>query len=103
MGAWSFRAEAQKIGGTWKITTWYPVAEFAPPGQTQRVNGPADLGPGGGASASSNEARLGAWVLAIPAVALGAIALAVVVFATVRWSRRRKRVREIERLLASDR
>lgn len=103
MGAWSFRAEAQKIGGSWKITTWYPVAEFAPPGQTQRVNGPADLGPGGGASASSSEARLGAWVLAIPAVALGVIALGVLGFFTVRWSRRRKRVREIERLLASDR
>lgn len=102
-GAWSFRAEAQKIRGTWKITTWYPVAEFAPPGQTQRVNGPADLGPGGGASASSSEARLGAWVLAIPAAALGAIALAVVLYAGIRWSRRRRRVREIERLLASDR
>ena len=103
MGAWSFRAEAQKIHGTWKITTWYPVAEFAPPGQTQRVNGPADLGAGGGGSASTGEARLGAWVLAIPAAVLGAIALGVLVFATIRWSRRRRRVREIERLLASDR
>jgi hypothetical protein len=102
MGAWSFRAEAQKIHGAWKITTWYPVAEFAPPGQTQRVNGPADLGAGGG-SASASEARLGAWVLAIPAAVLGAIAVGVLVFATIRWSRRRKRVREIERLLASDR
>jgi hypothetical protein len=103
MGAWSFRAEAQKIQGAWKITTWYPVAEFAPPGQTQHVNGPADLGPGGGSSASSSEARLGAWVLAIPAAALGAIALGVVIYVGIGWSRRRRRVREIERLLAPDR
>ena len=49
-GAWSFRAEAQKLGGTWKITSWYPVAEFAPPGQAGRVNGPADLGAGAAAT-----------------------------------------------------
>jgi hypothetical protein len=67
------------------------------------VNGPADLGPGAAASASSGEARLGAWVLAIPAAALGAIAVGVLVFVAIRWSRRRRRVREIERLLASDR
>ena len=30
LGAWSFRAEAKKIGGKWKITTFYPVATFAP-------------------------------------------------------------------------
>ena len=55
-GAWSFRAEAQKLGGTWKITSWYPVAEFAPPGQAGRVNGPADLGAGAAASAAAGGA-----------------------------------------------
>jgi hypothetical protein len=103
MGAWSFRAEAQKLGGTWKITTWYPVAEYAPPGQTQRVNGPNDLGAAGAASAGAGQSRLGAWVLAIPAAAVGAILVGSVLFALVRWLRQRRRVREIERLLASDR
>jgi hypothetical protein len=103
MGAWSFKGEAEKIGGTWKITTWYTVAQFAPPDRTQRVNGPADLGPGGAASASAGEARLGAWVLAIPAAALAAIAAAALGFFAVRWRRQRRRVRELERLLASDR
>jgi hypothetical protein len=103
MGAWSFRAEAQKLGGRWRITTWYPVAEYAPPGQTQRVNGPADLGPGGGTSASAPESRLGAWVLAIPVAAMGALILGALGFVGIRWHRQRRRVREIERLLASDR
>ena len=103
MGAWSFRAEAQKLGGTWKITTWYPVAEYAPPGQTQRVNGPNDLGAAAAASAGAGRGRLGAWVLAIPAAAVGAIIVGSVLFALVRWLRQRRRVREIERLLASDR
>jgi hypothetical protein len=103
MGAWSFRAEAQKLGGRWRITTWYPVAEYAPPGQTQRVNGPADLGPGGGTSASAPESRLGAWVLAIPVAAMGALILGALGFVGIRWYRQRRRVREIERLLASDR
>jgi hypothetical protein len=102
LGAWSFRAEAQKLGGKWKITTWYPVAEYAPPGQTQRVNGPADLGAGGAASASASESRLGAWVLAIPVAFMGALIFAALAFAGTRWWRRRKRVRAIERSLASD-
>ena len=101
-GAWSFRAEAQKLGGRWKITTWYPVAEYAPPGQTQRVNGPADLGAGGAASASASESRLGAWVLAIPVAFMGALIFGALAFAGTRWWRRRKRVRAIERSLASD-
>ena len=103
MGAWSFRAEAQKLGGTWKITTWYPVAEYAPPGQTQRVNGPNDLGAAGAASAGAGQSRLGAWVLAIPGAVVGAIIVGSVLFALIRWLRQRRRVREIERLLASDR
>lgn len=104
MGAWSFRAEAQKIGGSWKITTWYPVAEYAPPGTAGRVNGPNDLGPSNGsAAASTSEARLGAWVLAVPLAALLAIGAGVLGFFAVRWRRQRRRVRELERLLASDR
>src|SRR4051812_45304061 len=53
LGAWSFRAEAQKIHGKWRITTWYTVATFAPPGQTETVLGPNDLGPANGAASSS--------------------------------------------------
>ena len=102
-GAWSFRAEAQKLGGRWKITTWYPVAEYAPPGQTQRVNGPADLGAAGATSASANESRLGAWVLAIPVAFIGALIAGALAVVGTRWWRRRKRVRAIERSLASDR
>jgi len=103
MGAWSFRAEAQKINGSWKIVTWYPVAEFAPPGAAGRVNGPADLGASNGSSASAPESRLGAWVLAIPVAALGTILVGVLLFLGLRWRKQRKRVREIERLLATDR
>jgi hypothetical protein len=100
LGAWSFRAEAQKIGGRWKITTWYPVATFAPPGKTQTVLGPNDLGAAnsaaGGAGASS---RLGPWVLALPIAVIGAIALLGVGIAGSRALKRRARIREIERSL----
>jgi hypothetical protein len=101
LGAWSFRAEAQKIHGTWRITTWYPVATFAPPGQTQTVLGPNDLGAANSAAAGSgtDHGRLGAWVLALPIAALAAIALGAAAFVGTRWLRQRKRVREIQRAL----
>jgi hypothetical protein len=101
VGAWSFRAEAQKIGGRWKITTWYPVATFAPPGKTQTVLGPNDLGANDSAVAPGTEkGRVGAWALLVPVVAIGLLAAACFGFVGVRWARRRGRVREIQRALA---
>jgi len=101
LGAWSFRAEAKKIGGKWKITTFYPVATFAPPGRTQTVLGPNDLGAANSAaSAGTDESRLGSWVLLLPVAALAAIALGAAAFVGSRWLRQRNRVREIQRSLA---
>jgi hypothetical protein len=104
LGAWSFRAEAQKIHGRWRITTWYPVATFAPPGQTQTVLGPNDLGAASSTVAgSADHGRLGPWVLALPAAFLGGIALLGVCFAGSRALKRRARVRAIEQQLARTR
>jgi len=101
VGAWSFRAEAKKLGGKWKITTWYPVATFAPPGRTQTVLGPNDLGAANSAAQAGTEnSRLGSWVLALPIAALAAIALGIAAFVGSRWLRQRSRVREIQRSLA---
>jgi len=101
LGAWSFRAEAKKIDGRWKITTWYPVATYAPPGKTQTVLGPNDLGAANSASAPGTEnSRLGAWVLVLPAAGLALIALGAAAFVGSRWLRQRSRVREIQRTLA---
>ena len=102
LGAWSFRAEAQKIHGTWRITTWYPVATYAPPGQTQTVVGPNDFGSADSAAAGSgtSHGRLGAWALVLPVASVGAIALLAVGIAGSRALKRRARVREIERSLA---
>jgi hypothetical protein len=101
IGAWSFRAEAQKIDGAWRITTWYPVATFAPPGQTATVLGPNDIGAGdSAASGSVTKGRLGSWVLFIPAFVVAGIALGGVAYAGVRWARQRSRVAEIRRSLA---
>jgi hypothetical protein len=101
LGAWSFRAEAQKIHGQWRITTWYPVATFAPPSRTQTVVGPNDLGPANSAArASVDRGRLGAWVLALPIAVVGGIGLIALGFVGVRGLRRRARVRKIERSLA---
>src|SRR3954454_4074457 len=101
LGAWSFRAEAQKIHGRWKITTWYPVATFAPPGRTQTVLGPNDLGSADSAAAGSGSShgRLGAWVLALPIAAIGAAALLGIAIAGSRALKRRSRIRAIERSL----
>jgi hypothetical protein len=100
IGAWSFRAEAQKIHGTWKITTWYPVATYAPPGRIQTVLGPNDIGPSDGASAAgAAHGRLGAWALLVPVALVGGVALAAAAFGGTRWVRRRGRVRELERSL----
>ena len=105
LGAWSFRAEAQKIDGRWKITTWYPVATFAPPGQTQTVLGPNDLGAANSAASGSgiDRARLGAWVLVLPIGVVGAIALLGLAFAARRALARRARIRAVERELAASR
>jgi hypothetical protein len=102
LGAWSFRAEAQKLGGHWKITTWYPVATFAPPGRVQTVLGPNDLGPANAAASGSgsDHGRLPGWVLLLPGLGLAALALAALGFALLRWQRQRARVREIQRSLA---
>jgi hypothetical protein len=101
LGAWSFRAEAQKIHGTWRITTWYPVATFAPPGQTQTVLGPNDLGANSAAAGPGTEhGRLGAWVLVLPVAFIGGIALLAVSIASTRALKRRARIREIERSLS---
>ena len=100
-GAWAFRAEAQKIGGRWRITTWYPVATFAPPGHTQTVLGPNDLGPANGSSAASlSHGRLSSWVLLLPLALVGGVGLGAVAFAGARWTRQRRRVRSIERALS---
>jgi len=101
MGAWSFRGEAKKIKGVWKIVSWYPVATFAPANRTQTVLGPNDLGPGNGsAAAAADSGRLGAWVLLTPVLALALLALGVGAFTGTRWLRRRNRVRELQRSLA---
>ena len=101
MGPWSFRGEAKKIHGVWKIVSWYPVATFAPVGHTQTVLGPNDLGPANGSSAAGvANGRLGSWVLLTPVLALGLLGLAVASVVGTRWAKRRSRVRELKRALA---
>jgi hypothetical protein len=103
LGAWSFRAEAQKIGGRWRITTWYPVATYAPPGKTQTVLGPNDLGPANGAAAAGGSSRLGSWVLLLPVLFVGGIAVAGLAVALTRWNRTRAQIRALQRDLARGR
>lgn len=101
LGAWSFRAEAKKIGGRWRITTWYPVATYAPAGRTQTVVGPNDFGAANRAGVPGvDRGRLGAWVLALPVAVLGGIALLGGGFAGARALRHRARARAIRRELS---
>jgi hypothetical protein len=101
VGPWSFRAEAQKSGGRWRITTWYVVAQFAPRGQDARVLGPNDFGPSNGPHMSQLKSRVPSWALLIPLSALGALGILGGSVAGVRWWRRRSRIRAIERDLAT--
>jgi hypothetical protein len=103
LGAWSFRAEAQKLGGRWRITTWYPVATYAPPGKTQTVLGPNDLGPGNASSTAGGSSRLGPWVRLLPVLFVVGIAAAGAGVAGTRWRRNRARIRALERDLAASR
>ncbi len=103
LGAWSFRAEAQASGGRWRITTWYPVATFAPPGKTQIVLGPNDLGPANAASSAGGSSRLGSWALLLPVLFVGGIAAACLAVAGTRWSRRRARAHALARELTRSR
>jgi hypothetical protein len=103
LGAWSFRAEAQRIGGRWRITTWYPVATFAPPGRTQTVLGPNDLGAANSSTAAGTESRLHSWVLLVPVLFIGGIALVGLAFGLTRWARTRSQIRELQRDLARGR
>jgi hypothetical protein len=101
LGAWSFRGEAKKIDGVWKIVSWYPVATFAPAGRTQTVLGPNDLGPADGASAAgAANGRLGSWVLLTPVLGLALLGLGVASVVGSKWLKRRNRVRELQRALA---
>lgn len=89
LGAISYRAEAQKLRGRWRITTWYTVAQFAAPGQLQHVSGPADFSVGatfvGDRSARRN--RLGWFV----ATAFAAFCCASVAAFLARGRRRARR------------
>jgi hypothetical protein len=101
LGAWSFRAEAKRIGGRWRIVSWYPVATFAPAGRTETVLGPNDLGPANAAvHAGDSGSRLPAWVLAAPLLGLGGLAVGGAIVGGTRWARRRARIRAIEETLA---
>jgi hypothetical protein len=101
LGAWSFRAEAKRIGGRWRIVSWYPVATFAPAGRTETVLGPNDLGPANAAvHAGDSGSRLPAWVLATPLLCLGELAVGGAIVGGTRWARRRARIRAIEETLA---
>lgn len=101
VGPWSIRAEAQKLGGKWRITTWYVVAQFAPRGKKAAVIGPNDFGPASGPGLSAIKGRVPGWVLILPLVALGILALVGGSYAGVRWLRRRSRIRAIERDLSA--
>jgi hypothetical protein len=101
LGPWSFRGEAKKVHGTWKIVDWYPVAEFQPVGKAARVDGPNDFSPAarGGLTGSSNHL----WYLWIVPSAVGALLLGLLAWGVQHRLRQRSRVRAIERTLAGSR
>jgi hypothetical protein len=101
VGPWSIRAEAQKLGGKWRITTWYVVAQFAPGGKKAAVIGPNDFGPANSPGLSAVKGRVPGWVLILPLVALGILAVVGGTYAGIRWMRRRSRIRAIERDLSA--
>jgi hypothetical protein len=97
IGAWSFRAEAQRVHGAWKIVDWYPVAQFQPVGKRAFVNGPNDLSPTarGGLGIKNTQN----W-LYVPFIGFGVLLLVVAAFGLNHWRRTRSKVRAIERALA---
>jgi hypothetical protein len=98
----AFRAEAKKVGGTWRIAVFYPQATFQPVGKRAAVWADTDLQPQAVSGAASKGALSAAWLL-FPLGIFAAAAAGGVAFALVRWGRMRSRVRAIERELAAER
>lgn len=94
---WAFHGEAKKVGGSWKIALWYPVATFAPAGKTQTVLGPNDLQPG--IAAGDTSSRISSHWLLAPFALLGALLAGGIAFAALRHMRHRSRIRAVERSL----
>ena len=63
--------------------------------------GPNDFGPAAAPGLSAVKGRVPGWVLILPLVALGILALVGGGYAGVRWLRRRSRIRAIERDLSA--
>jgi hypothetical protein len=99
-GAWSFRGEAQKVHGVWKIVDWYSVAQYQPVGKKAFVVGPNDFSPNARGGVDTKDTGL--WIY-VPLMGLGVLAVIVGAFGLRHWVRTRSRVRAIERALARSR
>ena len=100
MVSMAFRGEARKVGDRWRIAVFYPQATFQPAGRTQRVWADTDLQPQA-VGAAGTHARLSAVWLVAPAGVGGGLGLGLIAFAVARTLRRRSRIRQIARELAS--
>jgi hypothetical protein len=96
----AFRGEAKKIDGAWKIAVFYPQATFQPVKKKAFVWADTDLQPQAVGTAAS-AGRLGAVWLLVPVSLFGVALVGGIAFALARAARRRGRVREIERELAT--
>ena len=63
--------------------------------------GPNDFGPSNSPGLSAVKGRVPGWVLILPLVALGILAILGGTYAGIRWMRRRSRIRAIERDLSA--
>jgi hypothetical protein len=95
----TFRGEAKKERGAWKIAVFYPQATFQPVGKKAYVWADTDLQPQAVGSSARSGRLSAAWLL-FPAGIVGVALVGGVGFAVARGLRRRACVKRIERELA---
>ncbi len=97
----AFRAEFKRVGGTWLVEAWQPVAMFSKPGEKAKVLAQPDLAPG---VASGAEQRISPnWIFLPLGLLIGAIVLIPLAVAVWNWRRNREAVRYLQNERQGDR
>jgi hypothetical protein len=87
LGPISFRTELKRLGGRWRVATFYPVATFSRPNQKAHIQAEPDLAPH--QQGSVTKGRLSALWLLVPGLGFaGLVVLAPIVLIVVSWRRR---------------
>jgi hypothetical protein len=100
-GPIAFRAEFKRVGGTWLVETWQPMAMFSKADETAKVLAQPDLAPG---IATGADQRISPnWIFLPLGLLVGAIVLIPLAVAVWNWRKNREAVRYLQNERQGDR